>query len=509
MSSRPGRRLLMGTAVLGDWGMPSLSDGTWSAVRFLYGCLLAAHLLLALPHARRFFLSERWGGYAASSRRVELLQNPIVMPLVLVGWLACAVLIAFDVATVWLALASLLLGRELFIAMRWRGALRGMGAPGFMTYWLGVTVFLQALTRQYAPDQASLALLVSQVDFALIFLSAGIYKLISGYRHNYGVDLGMANPQWGYFWRQILRVDPNSRLLWALNQLGWASEIVAAALMLIPSTRALGGALLILIFVLIRTQIRLGVLCEMVMLVGVLYFAPGSAGDDAVGWLFSWVPQSDATDGGATTLGHVLQPIMWGYLGILPLAHIGLYANLVGRRHLPGALQRLLDRYTNFFGIIIWRVFTADVINFFVEIERRPAGGGPAVPISTWGWTKGLRYGHVAEAITVTSLFTTLRYHPSNNALFVERLLRYARTLHCPADEKLVFRVVSVVKGERFRHVPAAEFVVDVRHGTVEEHVLDRTYPLRRSHDHSPVIEGLRPGSYAPRLAADPDRPAR
>ncbi len=59
-----------------------------------------------------------------------------------------------------------------------------------------------------------------------------------------------------------------------MNQLAWGTEVVAALLMLIPATRELGAVLLILSFLFILTQIRLGFLCEMVMVCGVLYRGP-------------------------------------------------------------------------------------------------------------------------------------------------------------------------------------------------------------------------------------------
>jgi hypothetical protein len=62
----------------------------------------------------------------------------------------------------------------------------------------------------------------------------------------------------------------------------------------------------------------------------------------------------------------------------------------------------------------------------------------------------------------------------------------------------LVFEVVAVEKTpDRFEHVPAAEFAVDPRAGTIEERPL-ADIPLRGGHAVSPVHEGRRPGSYAP-----------
>ena len=43
--------------------------------------------------------------------------------------------------------------------------------------------------------------------------------------------------------------------------------------------------------------------------------------------------------------------------------------------------------------------------------------------------------------ICLTSLFTTLKYYPSNDAIFRERLLRYARTLPRAAGDRVRVRI--------------------------------------------------------------------
>src|SRR5213075_134827 len=103
---------------------------------------MLATLVQALPEARRFFLSERWGGYAKSSPDVNALQNPVVMPALLAIWIAAAVALTAGRSTVAAALVNLALCRYFFIHMRWKGVLRGMGAPGFLAYSLGLAVFL-------------------------------------------------------------------------------------------------------------------------------------------------------------------------------------------------------------------------------------------------------------------------------------------------------------------------------------------------------------------------------
>src|SRR6185503_13183169 len=109
--------------------LPQLSASTQAVIRSAYGVLMMATLLQALPEARRFFVSERWGGYAKSSRDVDAVQNPAVMALLMAAWFAAIVLIVLGWWRLWAALVNLALCRYFFIHMRWKGILRGMGAP--------------------------------------------------------------------------------------------------------------------------------------------------------------------------------------------------------------------------------------------------------------------------------------------------------------------------------------------------------------------------------------------
>jgi hypothetical protein len=190
---------------------------------------------------------------------------------------------------------------------------------------------------------------------------------------------------------------------------------------------------------------------------------------------------------------------LWGYLLLLPFVRAGLMYNFHAKRSLPQPLQRVFEIYTNLFGFIIWRVFSVDLINFFIRIyEERPDGSRQL--ISRWAnWRASLRYNQVAESITVTTLFTTLKYYPTNKALFVERLLRYARTVPHAPDSVLVFEYVSVAKrADGFEFVPAAEYVVDVEASTVQERIVDPSLSVRAAAEASPIHEGVRPGSYVP-----------
>jgi hypothetical protein len=473
--------------------LPDLGVATQSFIRGAYGVLMIATLLQAVPEARRFFLSERWGGYAQSQADVDLIQNPFVMPALFAVWLAAAVSLAAGWWMPWPALVNLVLCRYFFIHMRWKGVLRGMGAPGFIAYWLGAVVTLLEVMRRWAPSVLPLAVLVAQVDFAFLMFSAGIYKFTAGYPRNHGMELGLCNPMWGYWWRSYVKRAPSSVVFWTMNQLAWATEVVAALLMLAPATRELSALLIIVSFIFIATQIRLGFLTEMVMVCSVILMSPSHV-------IGNWL---ESAFGGAAAppvtpiapLATVLTVALWGYLILLPLAHAGLYFNFYVRRALPGPLQTALDRYTNFFGIILWRVFSVDLVNFFIRMSR--VRGEERIPIGPLGaWP---RFNHVGEMICLTSLFTTLKYYPSNDRLFQERLFRYARTLPREPGERLVFEYVSVVKeADRFDWVSVGEFEVDLESNHLSERWFDRSFSPRAADQRSPVHEGAVPGSYRP-----------
>lgn len=378
-----------------------------------------------------------------------------------------------------------------------------MGAPGFMTYWLGSCVFFLEYGLRMDPGGTlrPLALSLFRIDFAAIMLSAGFYKLVSGYPKNEGMEYGMVNPWWGYWWCSYQKVRPDHVMFRTLNHLAYGTEIIAAILMFIPSTSSLGAWLIIISFLFIATQIRLGFLCEMVVVSALIYMEPGSLADRI---LDTWVPAATAeVRGGPEIFPYVnsgLAPFLWGYILMIPLAHTGLWYNFLARRPLRGFLQKILEGYTNFFGIIIWRVFTIDVVNFFANIYVVAKQSGQRSLYSSFGaldWNSRFRYRHVGEFVCLASVFTTLKYYPSNRSLFEERLIRYASTVPCPSDSVVVFEYRSIRKRQHgFEFVPVVEYVVDIHRRTIEERVLDQSFSVRV--DVSPVHEAHYPGTYVP-----------
>jgi hypothetical protein len=480
---------------------PTLSPDTQAFIRVAYGALMLGTLLWALPNWRRFFVSERWGGYAESSREIDLIQNPIGSTLVGLIWFSSLTLLTLGYWTTIAALINLIFCYYFFVRMRWKGILRGMGAPGFMSYWLAAVVFLLEYALHHRPSLTPLVLLVAQADFAFIMLSAGIYKFTAGYARNNGMEGGMVNPQWGYWWWIYQKLSPRQALFRFLNQMAWSLEVIAGVLMLLPPTRFIGALLMLGSFVFIATHIRLALLCEMVIVCCLLFFYPGSYGDQLISFVMPAV-SVPAVVPLPNFLDKLIEIFLWVYLILLPFAHAGVSYNFYWRKSLPAAIQRVLEAYTNIFGVIIWRVFSADHTNFFLRVYERPrnASKGERAIVSRTGISNGsLRYNHVAESIVLTTLFTTLKYYPSNNKIFQERLLRYARTVKHAPGSLLDFDYVSIKKApDRFEFVTVATYTVDADAGTIDENQVDPGFSVRATLSGSPVHEGVKPGSYVP-----------
>jgi hypothetical protein len=336
--------------------------------------------------------------------------------------------------------------------------------------------------------------LVLEIDFAFVIFSAGWYKFRAGYAHGEGMEYGLANPQWGRFPRTVSRLAPTHLWLQASNHLAWSMELSAAALMLTPGVRWLGGVLLIASFLYVGLLVRLGTLAPMVMVCGLLFLTEGSPPDRFLSPIVATKPPAAAWAASHSPMESAVRVALWGYLLLRPLVQAGLMINFYGRRRLPGLLQPALEAYANLFGVILWKVFASDLTRFWVQIVRRSKWGEPDRVVSTWGNVG--RYGSVVESITVTCIFTARDYFASRPEVFLDRLRAYARTIPVGRDETLCFEVYSIVKSrDRFEHRLAEQFLVNVDTGQIEHRTavdvpsrpLD---PLRR--------EAVRPGSYLP-----------
>ncbi len=63
--------------LLYDFPNPQLSLSTQTFIRLAYGLLLLGSILMALPHGRRFFISERWEEDPQSGPDIDIIYAPL------------------------------------------------------------------------------------------------------------------------------------------------------------------------------------------------------------------------------------------------------------------------------------------------------------------------------------------------------------------------------------------------------------------------------------------------
>jgi hypothetical protein len=480
----------------------SLSWPVQTLIRSGFALCMLGMLGLSLPSAKRFFGSEKYNGYADDEPLLNVLFSPLGRVVVLASWIAAACWLLLDQHTVLAALVCLVWCRFCFIGLRWRSISRGMGAPGFMLYWLSALVFFLEYTRFYDPSGTlrSLVILTFKVDFAVIMLCAGQYKLFSGYPQNNGMERGMVNPWWGRLRAYYQPLPPESVVFRFCNHCAYLGELVAGVMMLYAPWAEEGGLFMAASFVFIFCHIKLGYLCLTVIVSCFIFCHPG-------GWIDSILPSVAApgmleTHLAFTILNFALGAFLVTYLVLLPFMKLGTYYNFYGKKRLPEKWQSFQDRWTNLWGIIIWRVFTIDNTNFYVNAFQENRETGERTLYSKPGkyeFSKGIRYCHVCEFVCFVSIFTTLKYFPSNSPLFTKKLLRYAKTIPCQDDQVLVFQWVDIKKeNKRFHDVASKEFRVDLLSQELTVTDLADGSSETDSLRFSELVEGAKVGSYAP-----------
>ncbi|MDB4962324.1 MAG: uncharacterized protein JWP01_2323 [Myxococcales bacterium] len=478
-----------------------MDPANYVLARQFAGVLFFLDLLLYLPYANVCLGAGYWGG---GHKHVLRVVAPI--------WAAASIALVLGVYPLIAAGVLWLVFRHYYVANRWNNAFRGGGAPGFMSHWVAMYLVLFELARVLDTSGGLVhwVRLMSNVDFGVILLCSGTYKALSGYLRGEGMEYGLANPFWGYWFGWFKRRRP-SHLGFRLQNI-WApiAQISTGVCLLLgasttwfPEIRWAGAVLCILSFGYLLPTVRLGRLAVL-MMVPALWFLPE---------LGVALPEPLARSLPASVVPDVVITILVGtiiaYIAVLPVLKVMQYLNLFAKIELPGPLQKGLTWYANKVPIIMWRVFTPDVTNFFVRIHRVDRATGAKTPLvhedTTYSyrdlrqWRRSLRYLHVTESIALTTVFTTLKYFRSQRALFEERLRAYAPTLGEPGA-LLEFEYVAILKGEEtFEFLPVTRFTIDLVSNEITEDRLVPEFEYDAPAKYSHIKETAGYGTYAPR----------
>lgn len=480
-------------------GYFDLSGSSLTIYRDLYAVCLAVQILVTVPGAKRFFCSERFGGYVATGKVRDLLYRPAIVYPAAILWLLCAVGLLFDRTALAASLGNVILCRFLLVGPRWNSLSRGFGAVGQITSWVGTAVLLLLFGNAVAGTTLLQPSIVAacRIDFGLIMIVAGIYKVTAGYVRNDGFQSALINPWWCYWSKLFKRLSPGNPVFAVMNHAAYAVEIAGGILMLTPLYEY--GAIAICIsFAMLGLQLRLTGLPWMVVATFFLFVAPHSALDNAMAAVLPTHAAALLTLPAWISFG--LTAIVWAYIASIILVRAGLYYNFFAGARLPEFLQRATDQLSNHLLITIWRVFTANVINFYIDVAVIGADGRRHgyERVGLGSWRQGFRYAHAGEFVALCTTFTTLKYFPDRASLFEERLVRYARTVDAAPGSTILFTFVALRRAESFEEVPAAEFLCDPVSGKVTERTLASGFDIRAATEFSKIVRAGAPGSYAP-----------
>lgn len=469
-------------------------------IRQVAGVLFLLDALLFMPWAQVAIGPGYFRGGAARARLV---------PWMLAVWVGASVSLIIGFYPLIGAVALLILFRHLFIHNRWANLFRGGGAPGFMSHWVTMyfVLFELAAVLDASGGLSGHVLTMLRIDFGVILMCSGTYKSLSGYLSSEGMEYGLANPLWGYFWKYARLIPPGSLFVRLQDTAAAVTQLVMGFCMLFEPTRAIGALLCTFGFLGLMLVVRLGRLAVLMALIP--FFCLPDLGVVLVRWPGATITPFATPD----SVLAVMHGLITTYLVLLPFVKAMQYLNLFGKVQLPGPIQRGLTWYANAVPIIMWRVFTPDVTNFFIRIYRVDEVSGRETmlvhddttysyrELAKWRWSA--RFLHVTESIAITTVFTTLKYFRSQRPLFESRLLEYAVTLGEPAGRgRFRFQYVSIMKADRrFEAVPVANFHVDVARQTVDEEALVPGYEYANPAPYSHIQETTGFGSYLPKTA--------
>ena len=451
--------------------------------------LLLLDFVFYLPLKNIFF-----GLYFSKSSN-QLLS--FIKNIIFIVWPILLICILFDFYRLPSSLLLACIYRYFFIDTRWSSLLRGGGAPGYMTYY-SLLIILVYETSFILPESNQVwAGFLIKIDFGVIILCSGLYKSLTGYLKSDGMEYGLANPFWSYFYSYFAKLNPKNLFFKVQNVSACLLQIIAGfCICLSPIYNFLGylgGIIVILSFIYLLPLIRLGRLSAIMMSIGIL-FLPN------INFSFLEISKNviqtrDYIDN--NLLNGLFKAIFLIYIPLLSVIKITQYLNLFKNIYWPFSTNIFISKVANFLPIIVWRVFTPDVTNFYIMIRFRNKISKCThsyVDKSTYNYfplhsfSTKFRYLHVMESIVITTIFNSLRYFHNNLKLFNERLLNYSKTLPNHLDNIITYDYMLIEKSStNFNYTHLKSFIVDTEKESINSIEMRKSDLISKSSTYSPI----------------------
>ena len=191
-------------------------------------------------------------------------------------------------------------------------------------------------------------------QIGIFMLDSSINKMLSGFFRNQGFQFALYNPFWSYWPNyKTFRMIPSS--FWQMiNIFLPISQCLIACMLLLPNFQFIGVFLLCIGFIILTFIVRLGTLTILLSSLIILYL-------DGINPSYQLMLFDEF-------IGQ-LNPIVFGigflYLSILIIGQLLVWFNYYMNIFLWRPLQKIVNCINSHLPILVWRVFTPDVVNLY------------------------------------------------------------------------------------------------------------------------------------------------
>ena len=236
-----------------------------------------------------------------------------------------------------------------FIRDRFKSLARGSGAPGYFCFFstlsLTLLIFYFSSSKSWIIFISQILFTFAALEFGFIFLSAGLFKCLDCINNPISFSLGMLNPIWSKIYKFNLQVQ---FLRPFINWLGPLIQLISGIFIISNNSQLqkIGYLLIALSFLAITPFCILGWLCPSIALVSILFYSFNE--------IF------------ITSLPVSVFICLRFYITFCLFSEY-----FIKTDRFSNFIKPLIFLYRYLFGLIIWKVFTYDVVQFIAIVNKK------------------------------------------------------------------------------------------------------------------------------------------
>lgn len=354
-----------------------------------------------------------------------------------------------------------LIFRYFYIYSRQYNLFRGGGAVGMYPTFISNSIFLieLGLLFGFSTNYIGTVLFVMTIHLGITIFDAGLYKVLNGYYKNEGIEYALNNHLWTY-WSKFIRKINLPNFFWVVpNFFISFMQLIIGLLLINPFTLGIGLELLSFGFIFLGLFLKLGTLPFLVgsyqLLISDFKFLNNFNVNFESYYNSIFFFQLDKL----VFLENFFISLFYFLLFVYIVVQLSLYVNFYKRIKFPNLIQNTLDKISLYSPIIIWRVFSPDVVNLVVNIyelnkkKRIRINNSNFYNSNAKGLMNKFRYFHVAESCVLSSIFNSVKYDENNLKEAKLKLQRYNKTIKdqmVNSSNSVVYQVIILKKNNGY-----------------------------------------------------------